>query len=232
MKSVLAGCLGLVAAVGYGEVIPIRAVAHRGLWDDAVAENTVEAIRRAYAAGAECVETDFHEEADGRMMCYHDMGQVAKVKAKYADYRMPTLEEVLAVVPKDREIQAEIKEYGPGYAEKFVKAVAAAGLTAKNVTVSSFDAKALRDFKARHPEFAALWLVRLTEKSDVKAIIAEAKASKFDVVCPGCASTFGTFSPKDADAIKAAGLDFRVYGVNTPSEFRRGSSSPRSRRAA
>lgn len=220
-KILFAGVGVVLACTGLGEVIPIRAVAHRGLWDDAIAENTVEAIRRAYEAGAECVETDFHEETDGRMMCYHDMGRVKVVKAKHADYRMPTLEEVLAVVPKDREIQAEIKTYGPGYAEKFVKAVAAAGLTAKNVTVSSFDAKALKDFKARHPEFAALWLIKLTEKSDVKAIIAEAKASKFDGVCPGCASTIGAFSPKDADAIKAAGLDFRVYGVNTPSQFRR-----------
>ena len=214
--------VALVALSGIGEVIPVRAVAHRGLWDDTVAENTVEAIRRAYAAGAECVETDFHEEKDGRMMCYHDMGQVVQVRAKHPDYRMPTLEEVLAVVPKDREVQAEIKEYGPGYAEKFVKAVAAAGLTAKNVTVSSFDYAALKDFKARHPEYAALWLINLKKTPmTLERLIADARAAKFDVVCPGCVSSMGVLSPKDADAIRAAGFDFRVYGVNTPSEFRR-----------
>ena len=76
-KNMLAGCLVLFAAIGYGEVIPVRAVAHRGLWNDKVAENTVEAIRRAYAEGAECVETDFHEEKNGDMMCYHDLGRVA-----------------------------------------------------------------------------------------------------------------------------------------------------------
>ena len=221
-KNMLAGCLVLFAAIGYGEVIPVRAVAHRGLWNDKVAENTVEAIRRAYAEGAACVETDFHEEKNGDMMCYHDLGRVAWVKARYPDYRMPTLEEVLAVVPKDREIQAEIKTYGPGYAEKFVKAVRAAGLSATNVTVSSFDYAALKDFKAKYPEFPALWLVDLKKKAVSSAqLIADAKAARFDVVCPGCVSTFGTFSPKDADAIRAAGLDFRVYGVNTPSQFRR-----------
>ena len=31
-------------------------------------------------------------------------------------YRIPTLDEVLAVVPKDRVLQSEIKLYGPGYA--------------------------------------------------------------------------------------------------------------------
>ena len=212
----------LGAGLAYGEVVPVRAVAHRGLWDDKVAENTVEAIRRAYEAGAECVETDFHEEKDGRMMCYHDLGRVSWVRARYACYSMPTLEDVLAVVPKDRELQAEIKEYGPCYAEKFAKAVAAAGLSAKNVTVSSFDYAALKDFKSRHPEFAALWLVNLqkTPMSREK-LVADAKSAGFDVVCPGCDSTLGTFSPKDADAIKASGIDFRVYGVNTPSQFRR-----------
>ena len=221
-RRILFAGIALTALSCIGEVIPIRAVAHRGLWDDRVAENTVEAIRRAYAAGAECVETDFHEEADGRMMCYHDLGRVAWVKARYSDYRMPTLEEVLAVVPKDREIQAEIKTYGPGYAEKFVKAVRAAGLSATNVTVSSFNYAALKDFKARHPEFPALWLVDLKQQTVPCAkLIADAKAAKFDVFCPGCASTFGTFSPMDADAVRAAGLDFRVYGVNTPSQFHR-----------
>ena len=221
-RKILFAGIALTALSGIGEVIPMRAVAHRGLWNDKVAENTVEAIRRAYAAGAECVETDFHEEKNGDMMCYHDLGRVAWVKARYPDYRMPTLEEVLAVVPKDREIQAEIKTYGPGYAEKFVKAVRAAGLSATNVTVSSFDYAALKDFKARHPEFPALWLVDLKKKAVPCAqLIADAKAAKLDVICPGCVSTFGTFSPKDADAIRAAGMDFRVYGVNTPSQFRR-----------
>ena len=203
------------------EVVPIRAVAHRGLWDDKVAENTVAAIRRAYEAGAACVETDFNLEPDGQIRCYHDLKRVEWVKANYPDYRMPTLEEVLALVPKDREIQAEIKTYGADYADKFVKAVAAAGLAPSNVTVSSFLYDELRDFKAKHPEFAALWLVKLSEKGSVAELIAKAKAARFDVLCPGCDTTFGTISPRDADAVKAAGLDFRVYGVNTPSQFRR-----------
>lgn len=87
-------------------------VAHRGLWKEAnLPQNTVEAIRAAYEAGASVVETDFVETKSGEIICLHD--------------RIPLLEDVLAVVPKDRMIQAEIKTYGPTYTRQFDAAVRA-----------------------------------------------------------------------------------------------------------
>ena len=41
-------------------VLTMQNIAHRGMWDMDVPQNTVEAIKRAYDAGATWVETDFH----------------------------------------------------------------------------------------------------------------------------------------------------------------------------
>lgn len=46
-------------------------IAHRGMWDKSVPQNTVEAIRRAYESGARWVETDFHHTKSGQMVCMH-----------------------------------------------------------------------------------------------------------------------------------------------------------------
>ena len=67
---------------------PILCTAHRGIWDDATPQNTVEAIAKAYASGAEWVETDFNEEPDGAILCYHDDGVRAKIKPPF---KVPTL---------------------------------------------------------------------------------------------------------------------------------------------
>ena len=98
-KILLAGVGVVLACAGLGEVIPVRAVAHRGLWDEKVAENTVEAIRRAYEAGAECVETDFHEEKDGRMMVQlvNVNGNHYDEKSLTEDFIPPVLDVVLKV---------------------------------------------------------------------------------------------------------------------------------------
>ena len=54
----------------------IRNVAHRGLWNAAVPQNTLEAFRAAWAAGATWVETDFHRTAAGQMLCIHGEGEL------------------------------------------------------------------------------------------------------------------------------------------------------------
>ena len=36
-----------------------------------------------------------------------------------------------------------------------------------------------------------------------------------DPFCPGCGTTRGVMTRADADAVRAAGLEFRMYGVNS-----------------
>ena len=91
------------------------------------------------------------------------------------------------------------------------------GLTEKNIVVSSFHYDALKDFKARYPKYRAVWLTGLSKKKpfNVQDYIAKCKAANIEVFCPGCGSTKGVMTPADADAVRAAGLEFRMFGVNS-----------------
>ena len=232
--------LAAVLACGSCAGLEMQNIAHRGMWDKDVPQNTVEAIRRAYDSGATWVETDFHHTRAGQMVCMHAEAELKsytgcwkKVKDLTPEdlatlnlgardglpktYRIPLLEQVLAVVPKHGVLQAEIKGYTPQYADIFDKAVKAAGLTEKNIVVSSFQYESLKDFKARYPKYRAVWLTGFSRKKpfDVQEYIAKCKAANIEVFCPGCGSTKGMMTPADADAVRAAGLEFRMYGVNS-----------------
>jgi glycerophosphoryl diester phosphodiesterase len=205
----------------------------------------VEAIRRAYEAGAICVETDFHHTRHGQMVCIHtrrDLEHYTGIKKRIPDltpediktidlgeksglsrvYRIPLIDEVMAVVPKDRILQAEIKGYSKEYPDLFDAAVKKAGLSESNIVVSAFSYDALKDLKARYPKYRTIYLVKLPKD---KAFSAEywidmCKKAKIDVFCPQSISTVDVMTRADADAIRAAGIDFRVYGVKTRENFR------------
>ena len=187
-KLLFAAATMALSAVSAGP-LRMQNIAHRGMWDREVPQNTVESIRRAYEAGATWVETDFWHVKSGLMVCMHadrELAEFALTKKKTVDltaedlatlnlgakdnlpkpFRVPTLEQVLAAVPKTGVVQAEIKHYTPQYADLFDAAVAKAGLTERNVVVSSFDYKALKDFKARYPKYRAVWLTGLKKPKD------------------------------------------------------------------
>ena len=240
MKKTILACCGFAASIGFAD-IKMQNIAHRGMWDKDVPQNTVEAIKRAYDSGATWVETDFHHTKAGQMVCMHAEGELRKYTGctkKVKDltpedvatlnlgkkdnltkvYRIPLLDQVLAVVPKHGVVQAEIKGYSPQYADIFDKAVKAHGLTEKNIVVSSFHYDALKDFKARYPKYRTVWLTSVSKKKKpfvVQDYIAKCKAANIEVFCPGCGSTKGVMTPADADAVRAAGLEFRMFGVNS-----------------
>lgn len=253
LNVLLSVCTVLSALAAFGaqdcttegtETRPIL-IPHRGMWDKKVPQNTVEAIRRAYEAGAICVETDFHHTRHGQMVCIHtrkDLERYTGIKKRIPDltpediktidlgaksglsriYRIPLIDEVMAVVPKDRILQAEIKGYSKEYPDLFDAAVKKAGLSESNIVVSAFSYDALKDLKARYPKYRTIYLVKLPKD---KAFSAEywidmCKKAKIDVFCPQSISTVDVMTRADADAIRAAGIDFRVYGVKTRENFR------------
>lgn len=222
-------------------------IAHRGLWDDTVPQNTLEAFRRAWQAGATWVETDFHRTHAGQMVCVHAARElehytgctkavadltpeeVATLRltppARNADaaaFRLPLLHEVLATVPANGTLQAEIKGYAPDYPELFDEAVRAAGLSERNLVISSFHFDALLDFHRRLPSYRTLWLVGVPRggDTDVFAAISRCRDAGFGAFCPGLDAGSRPLTSAEADAVRDAGLSFRVYGVNTPEALR------------
>ena len=130
----------LCMASAFGQEI----VAHRGASADAP-ENTLAAFKLAWEQGADAIEGDFYLSADHEIVCIHDKdtertapGQaVRKVSESTLDQlkqldvgkwkgerfqgeRIPTIEEVFAVIPKGKKILIEIK-CGPEIKSRLLK---------------------------------------------------------------------------------------------------------------
>ncbi len=154
-------------------------------------QNTVEAIKLAYDLGAQMIETDVSLTKSGLMVVIHANKELKSVwgidksvedltiedlknsklvhpekyDAKYANVKIPTLDDILKVIPKDKRFELEIKKYGADFARKVVEAVERAGLTEKNVLVTSFDYRVIKDFKSKYPQFNTLYICSMNTKS-------------------------------------------------------------------
>ena len=106
-------------------------IAHRGASGEAP-ENTLAAFRRAFAQGADGIEGDFRLTRDGEIVCLHDATtgrtagadlvvadtDLARLRAldvgawkgpQWAGERIPTLAEVLGLVPAGKRLYIELK---------------------------------------------------------------------------------------------------------------------------
>lgn len=141
-KAVFSGILGLVIAGAVG-VLAIQSVhlednvevmAHRGS-SHAAPENTIAAVRKAIEDGADMVEIDVQETADGVVVVFHDSdfmklsGSRLKIwdatmddlkdmdigswfAPEFRGERVPTLADVLAVCKGNIGVNIELKYYG------------------------------------------------------------------------------------------------------------------------
>jgi len=230
------------------EKVRMMPIAHRGIHSViGLPANSIAAFKAAYAAGAKWIETDFHYLKNGRILCVHDRKDLLmlsgvdhaiaslteedvasiNIGTKYKTsepMHMPYLEDVLACVPKDAFAQCEIKGYHKDYPDKFDAAVKAAGLTERNILVSSGSLTALADFHKRKPGYKTLWLgakVGTDGKPwNVEEAIRLAKEAGVDVLCPGCPPAMKAgITLADTDRVRAAGLDFRLFAVNSPEKL-------------
>lgn len=195
-------------------------IAHRGASFDAP-ENTLPAIRLAWDQGADAVEVDVHLSRDGQVAVIHDANtrktagfnrrvcnqtwaELQKLDAgswkhrKWAGTCIPTLDQVLATVPKGKRLFVEVK-----CGDDFIKAAASSlkNRSAKELVVIGFSLPTMQKIKATFPELEVCWIVEF--KRNLRT---------------------ARWSPKPSDAIaqaRAAGLDGIDAGANGPitSEF-------------
>ncbi|MFP4324267.1 MAG: glycerophosphodiester phosphodiesterase [Anaerolineales bacterium] len=158
-------------------------IAHRGASADAP-ENTLAAFRLALEHGADGIEFDVHQTADGALVVIHDddlarttdiRGAVRKVNLadlKTADAGawfgpafvgepVPTLEDVCAWLASN-DLLAFVELKAPDIEDAVAKTLRAAGLAGR-VQVRSFDHAALQRFYAVAPEIpiSELWYTRI-----------------------------------------------------------------------
>ena len=179
-----AGILGLVAALATGAIAirslrlddKVDVIAHRGS-SRAAPENTLAAVRRAIADGADWVEIDVQETADGEVVVFHDSDfmKLAGVNLKiwdatladlqaidmggwfapeFKDERVPTLGQVLDACRGKAGVTIELKYYGHDVQleQRVVDVVEAHGM-ASAIAVMSLKADAVKKMKSLRPKW-------------------------------------------------------------------------------
>ena len=174
----LISILAVATTIGYA--IPVEQVEFRAHQGERflAPQSSAEAVKKAFELGSDCVEFDVAMTNDGSFICLHDRGAlkfywgidkpIAEVtkqdienavltpKARktfledYPNMKPTTLDDVLAVTPKDARLIVDIKRYTPTFAKEFDKAVVRHGLNRKNMILTrNFD-----DFRKISPEYA------------------------------------------------------------------------------
>ena len=166
---------------------PPLIIAHRGA-SHAAPENTLPAFELAWREGADGIEGDFHLTADGQVVCIHDAdtARVAGEKlivceqsltslrrldvgawrgAAYRGTTIPTLAEVLAIVPANKVIEIEIK-CGAEIIPPLLADINRAAIRPQQITFISFDARVIAALKVQAPQYRALYLSKF--QSDTK----------------------------------------------------------------
>ena len=180
-------------------------IAHRGASHDAP-ENTLAAIRLAWAQQADAVEVDVHLTRDGRLAVIHDADTrrtagVARVvgaltlaelqeldvgrwkDARFAGEKIPALEEAFALVPAGKRIFVELKS-GPESVPALVRCVRhaleaqPAPLRAGQIAIIAFDLPAARAAKVALPAHEVCWLAEAGEAAPHASLEEIARAAR------------------------------------------------------
>ncbi len=209
-------------------------VGHRG-WPQAYPENTLASFRAALALGVDAVELDVHLTKDGRLVVMHDqdterttgvpgsvrdmtLDEVKRLDAgrrfgaEFAGERVPTLEEVMALVAGKATLYIEVKPPGPDASGRVNEAlVPMLESCAGAVVVHSFDADYLREFRARRP-------------ATDTGLLCTATPANVALACEiGCAAIHPAWPSVTRElnaAIRRAGLRIMVWTARTEADCR------------
>ena len=173
---VAAAIVGVLSIQGVSGESDAQVVAHRGAatW---APENTLAAVERAIADGADFVEIDVQETADGRVVVFHDDSfkrlagldlniwdatweQLQDVDIgswfapEFADQRVPSLEQVLEMARGNVKVNIELKYYGHEVRlEDRVVEIVDEMEMGSEIVVMTFDYAVVQDLMARRPEW-------------------------------------------------------------------------------
>lgn len=159
--------------------LAVELIAHRGASHDAP-ENTLAAFRLAFQQGADGIEGDFYLSADGHVVCIHDsrtrrvadadltvskstLAQLRKLDVgrwkdpSFTGERIPTLTEILSILPKDKKFFIEIK-CGPEIIPALKKDIESSTVSRSQLTIIAFKAAVIAACRREMPDISALWL--------------------------------------------------------------------------
>ncbi len=196
-------------------------IAHRGS-PGRSKENTLAGFRAGLAAGADGVELDLRQTADGALVCYHDawLGSrrveqctLAEARARARRLRrlqLPTLEEVLESLPRAASLNVEIKTPGIG---REVLARLARHDAAERCVISSFDLPTVRAL-ARVPRRVPTGLIATKVPPHPVGTLRRAGAQALCLYYRRVDATL-------VEALHRAGLKLVAWTVNHPRDLGR-----------
>ena len=242
VKEILIVVLPLVALFAMEGCRTVPAVvAHRGASQDAP-ENTLAAFRLGFERGGDLVEGDFRMTSDGHIVAMHDrnlsrttsdrrdidsvtLTEVRSLTAGdwgrwkgggFQEEGVPTLAEVLSIVPADRGILLEVKE-SDRIVPTLVRELEASGLDTDRVTVIAFDREVVAALKKVAPKWKALWLTSFSRSAGkwlptVDEVIEVARTIGADGV--DVQAEPEVVDRAFVDRVKSYGLEIHVWTVN------------------
>lgn len=217
---------------------PVELIAHRGASHDAP-ENTLAAFRLAWNQNADGVECDVQLTKDGRVIVCHDDStkRIAGVDLKIAETtlerlqtldagsfkdpkfkgeRLPSLEELLAIMPEGKKLYIEVK-CGPEVISELIRQLELSEKLPAETPVICFNAAVVSELKQQLPDLPVYFLHN-PEKITAKDLVAQAKSLNADGVdLKACKELDAAYARKILDA----GLRLDVWTVDDPAEARR-----------
>lgn len=185
----------------------VEIIGHRGASYDAP-ENTLSSFKLGYQQKADADELDIYLTKDGKIVVIHDsttartggitnkvanhtfaelraldVGKWGKWKDKSFSEKIPSLDEVLELIPEGRRLFIEIK-CGPEVLPELERTLHRAGKKPKQTVIIGFGYETMQQAKAKFPQLQVLWLVSKDNKTKkyppVEQLIERAKAAKLD----------------------------------------------------
>jgi glycerophosphoryl diester phosphodiesterase len=225
--------------------LAVEIVGHRGAAHDAP-ENTLPSLQLGLEQHADAVEIDVYLTRDGKIVVMHDattartagvdkridqqtLAELRKLDAgrwkgeQWAGTRIPTLAEVLDIIPADRKLFIEIK-CGPEILPELQAVLDRSGKRGR-VVIIGFGFDVVEQAKQRFPEIPVYWLYDFSDEEKeaygdlgLDALIAKAKAAGLDGLD---VNSQGPFGKEFVDRLRAAGMKLYVYTVDDAAEARR-----------
>ncbi len=218
-------------------------VAHRGASDEAP-ENTIPSFKKAFLEGADFIEGDFWLTKDNQIVCIHDSNtkRTSKIgtklyvtKTKLAELRnvdvgnwknpqfegtyIPTLEEIIDIIPDDRGIFIEIKDDRKEFLVKLSEMLKDKKLSYDRLRIIAFNPETIISAKKLFPEIKVYWLFEWfsSKRKCINGIAYKRLLNTLNKLnCDGVDLNHASYiNEKLVGYIKDNGLDFCVYNVET-----------------
>ena len=238
-KKTFVAALLLSALVVATTVHAVEIIGHRGASADAP-ENTLASMKLAWAHGADAIELDLWLSTDGKLIVFHDadtkrfektarkisnltLAQAQQIdvgswkSAQFKGERIPTLDSILATIPKGKRAYLEIK-CGAEILPEFGRVIQASKCAPEQLAVISFNFDALRQSKELLPQVPHYFLAdykkdKTGKLPELAPLIERCKAAKFDGLD---LQQSWPIDAKFVSQVRAAGMKLVVWTVDDP----------------